>query len=57
MGRDGQARGPRSAGASAVNGEQFHAKPDQVIELPARRADRSNLEFLKWHLGVVFKVS
>ena len=39
------------------NGEQFYAKAGQVIELPARRADRPNREFLEWHLDEVFKAS
>ena len=39
------------------NGEQFYAKAGQVIELPARRADRPHREFLEWHLDEVFKAS
>ena len=39
------------------NGEQFYAKAGQVIELPARRADQPNREFLEWHLDEVFKAS
>ena len=39
------------------NGEQFYAKAGQVIELPARRADRPHREFLEWHLDAVFKAS
>jgi putative restriction endonuclease len=39
------------------NGEHFYAKEGQVIELPARRADRPHREFLEWHLGEVFKAS
>ena len=39
------------------NGEQFYAQAGQVIELPARRADRPNREFLEWHLDEVFKAS
>jgi putative restriction endonuclease len=39
------------------NGEQFYKRAGQVIELPARRADRPNHEFLEWHLGEVFKAS
>lgn len=39
------------------NGEQFYAQAGQVIELPARRADRPNRDFLEWHLDEVFKAS
>jgi putative restriction endonuclease len=39
------------------NGEQFYAKAGQVIELPVRRADQPNREFLEWHLDEVFKAS
>jgi putative restriction endonuclease len=39
------------------NGEQFYAKAGQVIELPARRADRPHREFLEWHLDEVFRAS
>ena len=39
------------------NGEQFYAKAGQVIELPARRADRPHRDFLEWHLDAVFKAS
>jgi len=39
------------------NGAQFYAQAGQVIELPARRADRPNREFLEWHLDEVFKAS
>jgi putative restriction endonuclease len=39
------------------NGDQFYAKAGQVIELPARRADRPHREFLEWHLDEVFKAS
>jgi putative restriction endonuclease len=39
------------------NGEQFYAKAGQVIELPARQADRPHREFLEWHLDEVFKAS
>lgn len=39
------------------NGEQFYAKQGQVIELPDRRADRPNREFIEWHRDIVFKVS
>jgi hypothetical protein len=39
------------------NGEQFYTKAGEVIDLPARRADRPNCEFLEWHLDEVFKAS
>ncbi len=39
------------------NGAQFYAQAGQVIELPARRTDRPNREFLEWHLDEVFKAS
>jgi putative restriction endonuclease len=39
------------------NGDQFYAKAGEVIDLPARRADRPHCEFLEWHLGEVFKAS
>jgi putative restriction endonuclease len=39
------------------NGEQFYARVGQVIDLPDRRADRPQSEFLEWHLGEVFKAS
>ncbi len=39
------------------NGEQFYAQAGQVIELPARRADRPHREFLEWHLDEVFRAS
>jgi HNH endonuclease len=39
------------------NGAQFYAQAGQVIELPARRPDRPNREFLEWHLDEVFKAS
>jgi HNH endonuclease len=39
------------------NGEQFYAQAGRVIELPARRADRPNREFLQWHLDEVFQAS
>jgi putative restriction endonuclease len=39
------------------NGYQFYAKAGQVIELPERRADRPNSDFLEWHVDEVFKAS
>jgi hypothetical protein len=39
------------------NGEQFYTQAGQLIELPARRADRPNREFLEWHLDEVLKAS
>ncbi len=40
--------------ADFSNGEQFYASAGQVIDLPARRADRPGSEFLDWHLDTVF---
>jgi putative restriction endonuclease len=39
------------------NGEQFYARAGEVIDLPARRADRPRPEFLEWHIDEVFKAS
>jgi len=39
------------------NGEQFYAKAGQLIDLPARRSDRPERQFLEWHLEEVFKAS
>ena len=39
------------------NGEQFYARAGEVIDLPARRADRPQPEFLEWHIDEVFKAS
>ena len=39
------------------NGEQFYAQAGHVIDLPDRRADRPQREFLEWHLDEVFKAS
>jgi putative restriction endonuclease len=39
------------------NGEQFYAQQGQVIDLPDRRRDRPQGEFLEWHLDEVFKAS
>ena len=39
------------------NGEQFYARAGRVIDLPDRRADRPQREFLEWHLDEVFKAS
>lgn len=36
------------------NGEEFYAKQGERIELPDRRADRPNSEFLEWHMDEVF---
>jgi putative restriction endonuclease len=36
------------------NGDQFYAKEGQLIELPERRADRPERQFLEWHLDEVF---
>ena len=40
--------------ADFSNGDQFYAKAGQVIDLPARGADRPGREFLEWHLDEVF---
>jgi putative restriction endonuclease len=40
--------------ADFSNGDQFYAKAGQVIDLPERRADRPNREFLEWHLEEIF---
>jgi putative restriction endonuclease len=39
------------------NGDQFYAQAGQVIDLPARRNDRPDREYLEWHLAQVFKAS
>jgi putative restriction endonuclease len=39
------------------NGDQFYAQAGQVIDLPERRNDRPDREFLTWHLAQVFKAS
>ena len=39
------------------NGDQFYARAGQIIDLPERRADRPQREFLEWHLDEVFKAS
>lgn len=39
------------------NGETFYAKAGTVIQLPDRRADRPNPDFLRWHLDTVFRAS
>jgi HNH endonuclease len=39
------------------NGEQFYAKAGKVIELPDRKIDRPQREFLQWHIDTVFKAS
>jgi putative restriction endonuclease len=41
------------------NGEEFYARASAgtTIELPERRADRPNSEFLEWHIGEVFNAS
>jgi putative restriction endonuclease len=39
------------------NGEQFYARQGQVIDMPDRRADRPQREFLEWHMDEVFKAS
>jgi len=40
--------------ADFSNGDQFYAKAGQVIDLPARQADRPGREFLEWHLDEIF---
>jgi putative restriction endonuclease len=39
------------------NGEEFYTRAGNVIDLPDRRADRPNREFLEWHLDTVYKAS
>ena len=39
------------------NGDQFYARAGQVIDLPERRVDRPQHDFLEWHLDEVFKAS
>jgi putative restriction endonuclease len=39
------------------NGEQFYAKAGEVIDLPDRKVDRPQREFLQWHIDTVFKAS
>jgi putative restriction endonuclease len=41
--------------ADFSNGDQFYAKAGQIIELPERRADRPNREFLEWQLDEIFQ--
>jgi putative restriction endonuclease len=43
--------------ADFSNGDQFYDRAGQVIDLPARRADRPGREFLNWHLDTIFKAS
>jgi putative restriction endonuclease len=43
--------------ADFSNGEQFYSQAGQVIDLPARRADRPGKDFLAWHLDTIFKAS
>jgi putative restriction endonuclease len=39
------------------NGDQFYARAGEVIDLPERRGNRPNPEFLEWHLSEVFNAS
>jgi putative restriction endonuclease len=39
------------------NGEQFYSRAGQTINLPQRRSDRPNPEFLEWHADEVFQAS
>ena len=39
------------------NGERFYANAGEVIELPDRKIDRPQREFLQWHIDTVFKAS
>jgi putative restriction endonuclease len=39
------------------NGEQFYSRAGQTINLPQRRHDRPNPEFLEWHADEVFQAS
>lgn len=36
------------------NGEEFYARAGERIQLPDRRSDRPNPEYLEWHLNEVF---
>jgi putative restriction endonuclease len=39
------------------NGEEFYARAGTAIDLPERRADRPNREFLEWHIDEIFLAS
>ncbi|MDQ1720946.1 MAG: putative restriction endonuclease, partial [Pseudonocardiales bacterium] len=39
------------------NGEQFYSRAGQTINVPERRHDRPNPEFLEWHVDEVFQAS
>jgi len=39
------------------NGEEFYARTGSPIDIPERRADRPNREYLEWHLDEVFLAS
>jgi putative restriction endonuclease len=39
------------------NGEEFYARAREAIDLPERRVDRPNPEFLEWHVDCVFRAS
>lgn len=39
------------------NGDQFYARAGEVIDLPNRKIDRPQREFLRWHMDTVFKAS
>lgn len=39
------------------NGDEFYTKAGQIIDLPDRRADRPNREYLEWHLDSKYRAS
>jgi putative restriction endonuclease len=39
------------------NGDLFYAKFGELIDLPDRKIDRPQREFLQWHIDTVFKAS
>ena len=39
------------------NGEEFYVRAGAAIDIPGRRADRPNREFLEWHIEEVFLAS
>ncbi len=39
------------------NGEEFYTRAGTAIDIPARRLDRPNREFLEWHIDEIFLAS
>jgi putative restriction endonuclease len=39
------------------NGEEFYTRAGDVVDLPERRVNRPNREFLTWHVDTVFRAS